>query len=211
MIVDPAVEAYAAERTTAPHAHLDALAEETRRTLTAPQMLTGRLEGRFLETLVWFAQPRRVLEIGTYSGYSALAMAAGLPEGGSIVTCEVDPRHAEVARRHVAGSPYADRVEVREGPALETVNELPGPWDLVFVDADKTGYPDYVDAVLPKLGPRGLLVLDNTLRDGLVLDPPADDPGTQAIAALNDRLARDPALVVTVLTVRDGVTLVRRA
>ena len=211
MIVDPAVEAYAAERTTAPPAHLDALAEETRRTLTAPQMLTGRLEGRFLETLVWFAQPRRVLEIGTYSGYSALAMAAGLPEGGSIVTCEVDPRHAEVARRHVAGSPYADRVEVREGPALETVNELPGPWDLVFVDADKTGYPDYVDAVLPKLGPRGLLVLDNTLRDGLVLDPPADDPGTQAIAALNDRLARDPALVVTVLTVRDGVTLVRRA
>lgn len=211
MIVDPAVEAYAAERTTAPPAHLDALAEETRRTLTAPQMLTGRLEGRFLETLVWFAQPRRVLEIGTYSGYSALAMAAGLPEGGSIVTCEVDPRHAEVARRHVAASPYADRVEVREGPALETVTELPGPWDLVFVDADKTGYPDYVDAVLPKLGPRGLLVLDNTLRDGLVLDPPADDPGTQAIAALNDRLARDPALVVTLLTVRDGVTLVRRA
>src|SRR4051794_40261159 len=172
VIVDPGVEDYAAARTTAPAAHLDALAEETRATLSAPQMLTGPLEGRLLQTLVWLAGARRVLEIGTYSGYSALAMAEGLPPGGSIVTCEKDPRHAEVAERHIAASPYAGRIDVRLGDALDTVRGLPGPWDLVFVDADKPGYPAYVDEVLPKLAPRGLLVLDNTLRGGEVLDPP---------------------------------------
>src|SRR4051794_5725892 len=174
-------------------------------------MLTGRLEGRFLETLVWATGARRVLEIGTFSGYGALSLAGGLPPGGRVWTCEVDEERAAFARRHIEGSPRADRVEVVVGPALESVQRLPGPWDLVFIDADKTGYPDYLEAVAGKLAPRGLVLLDNTLRNGTVLDPPGHDEGTRVLAELNDRLAGARAWVAALLPVRDGVTLVRRA
>src|ERR1039458_3553630 len=103
-------------------------------------MMVGRIEGRFLELLVFGTGAVSILEIGTFSGYSALAMAAGLVPGGSIVTCEIDPVHAEIARRHIAASPYADRIDVMVGPALATIASLPGPFDLVFMDADKSGY-----------------------------------------------------------------------
>ena len=150
-IVPEAVEAYAAAHTTAPAPFLQALAEETRATLESPQMLTGEIEGRFLEFLVFLAQPRLVLEIGTYSGYSALSMAQALPDGGRIVTCELDPERVAFAERHIDGAGFADRIEVRQGPALETIAGLDGPFDLVFIDADKAGYHDYYEAVLPKL------------------------------------------------------------
>jgi caffeoyl-CoA O-methyltransferase len=207
----PEIDRYCDEHTTAPPDWLDRLAAETRDQLEFPQMLTGRVEGRFLEMLVWASGARVVLEIGTYSGYSALSMAAALPDGGRIVTCEISEQHADFARRHVEASPYADRIEIRVGPALETIAGLDGPFDLVFVDADKTGYSDYVDAVLPKLAPRGLVVIDNTLWSGRVTDPDPDDETTTALAALNDRLASDDGLVTVQLPVRDGVTLVRRA
>ena len=206
------VERYAEAHTTPPPARLEALAAETRATLPVPEMLTGVVEGRFLELLVWASGARSVLDIGTYSGYSALSMAAGLPRDGRIVTCEIEQRHAEVARRHIAASPHADRIEVRVGPALETIASLEGPFDLVFVDADKVSYGDYVEAVLPKLSERGVIVIDNTLWSGAVLDPGPDaDESTRALAELNDRLVADPRLVAVQLTVRDGVTLVRRA
>ena len=209
--VSEEVERYAEEHTTPPPARLVELAEETRATLRAPQMMTGPVEGRFLQSLVWAARPRLVLEIGTYSGYSALSMAPALPEGGRIVTCEIDEGHAAVARRHFDASPWADRIDLRVGPALETIAGLDGPVDLVFIDADKPGYPDYVDAVLPKLAERGLIAIDNTLWSGRVAaDPPDEDEYTRTLVALNERLVRDGDLVVTVLTVRDGVTLVRR-
>jgi caffeoyl-CoA O-methyltransferase len=151
-----------------------------------------------------------VLELGTYSGYSALSMAKGLPPGGRIDTCEVNPRHAEVARRFIARSAYADRITVHVGPATETIARLPGPFDLVFVDADKTGYDRYYEAVLPKLAPRGLIVFDNMLRDGSVVDDPDESEGTRAIVALNDKLRNDPRVECVLLTVRDGVTVVRQ-
>jgi caffeoyl-CoA O-methyltransferase len=207
----PEIDRYCEEHSTAPPGWLERLAAETREHLEFPQMLTGRVEGRFLEMLVWASGARAVLEIGTYSGYSALSMAAALPDGGRIVSCEVSEKHAEFARRHIEAAGYADRIEVRLGPALETIAELDGPFDLVFVDADKTGYSAYVDAVLPKLAPRGLIVIDNTLWSGQVLDPDPDDESGTALAALNDRLAADERLVVVQLPVRDGVTLVRRA
>jgi caffeoyl-CoA O-methyltransferase len=210
-IVDGAIERYAEAHSSPPSEHLDALAEETRATLRAPQMLTGALEGRFLELLVWSSGARNVLEIGTYSGYSALAMAEGLGPGGHIVTCEIDPEHAEFARRHIAASPHADRIEVRLGPALETIATLDGPFDLVFIDADKEGYPDYYEATLPKLSERGLIVVDNTLRGGGVIDPPADDPRTQSMARFNDMVLADPRTTCVMVPLRDGVTLVRRA
>jgi caffeoyl-CoA O-methyltransferase len=207
----PEIDRYCEEHTTAPPGFLAALARETRERLESPQMLTGTVEGRFLEMLVWASGAMRVLEIGTYSGYSALSMAAALPDGGRIVTCELDEARAEFARRHIAGSPHADRIEVRVGPALETIAGLDGPFDLVFVDADKTGYAGYVDAVLPKLAPRGLIVIDNTLWSGRVVDPDPEDESSVALAELNDRLAGDEELVAVQLPVRDGVTLVRRA
>ena len=210
-IVRPEVERYAEDHTTAPPPHLAALADETRATLRAPQMMTGRLEGRFLEFLVFASGARKVLELGTYSGYSALSMAAGLPPDGRITTCEVDPDVAAVARRHIAASPYADRVEVRVGPALDMLSELTGPFDLVFIDADKPAYRDYFEAVLPKLADRGLIAIDNTLWSGRVVDGDDSEESTHALRELNDALVADPRVVCVLLTVRDGVTLVRRA
>ncbi len=210
-IVDPELEAYASDHTTAPPPHLEALAAELRVTLDAPGMMVGRLEGRFLELLTFAVGARSVLEVGTFGGYSALAMAAGLPAGGTITSCELSPVHAEFARRHIAASPYADRIEVVVGPAIETIAGLPGPFDLVFLDADKAGYPAYFEAVLPKLAPRGLIVADNTLWSGRVLDPADTTEDTVALRRFNDALATDSRVVVVQTTVRDGVTLIRRA
>jgi caffeoyl-CoA O-methyltransferase len=211
VIVPDPVERYCAEHTTAPPEWMEALEAETRAELSSPQMLTGRLEGRFLETLVWATGARRVLEIGTFSGYGALSLAGGLPPDGRVWTCEVDEERAAFARRHIESSPRADRVEVVVGPALESVRRLPGPWELVFIDADKPAYPAYLEAVAPKLAPRGLVLLDNMLRNGAVLEPADGDEGTRVLADLNDRLAADPGWVATLLPVRDGVTLLRRA
>jgi caffeoyl-CoA O-methyltransferase len=149
-----------------------------------------------------------VLEIGTFTGYAALSMAAALPEGGHVHTCDVQPKHTDVARRYIDESPYADRITIHLGPALETIAELEGDFDLVFIDADKPNYDNYYEAVLPRLSKRGLIVVDNTLWSGKVLDPP--DANTRAIAALNDKLAADERVVVALLTIRDGVTLIRR-
>jgi caffeoyl-CoA O-methyltransferase len=211
-IVDPAVEAYAEARTSPPDGLLARLADETRATLRSPQMLTGTVEGRFLELLVHGLGARRVLEIGTYSGYGALSMAAGLPRDGRIDTCEIDETHAEVARRYIAEAGYDDRITVHVGPALESIARLEGEFDFVFIDADKENYVNYYEAVLPRLAPRGLIAADNTLWSGRVVEDSGDDDGsTRALREFNDRVAEDTRVVVVVLTVRDGVTLIRRA
>jgi predicted O-methyltransferase YrrM len=210
-IVAPALDAYAAEHTTVPPAHLEALAADLHATLDFPGMMVGRLEGRFLELLTFALGARSVLEIGTFGGYSALSMAAGLAPGGRIVTCELSPVHAEFARRHIAASPYAEAIEVVVGPAIDSIASLVGPFDLVFIDADKSGYPAYFEAVLPKLSPRGVIAVDNTLWSGRVLDPTDDSEDTVALRQFNDSLAVDPRVVVVQTMIRDGVTLVRRA
>jgi caffeoyl-CoA O-methyltransferase len=211
MIVPGDVEHYCDANTTPAPPWMAALEAETREQLSSAQMLTGHLEGSLLATLAWAASARRVLELGTYSGYGALSLAAGLAEGGRVWTCELDEERAAFARRHIEASPLADRIEIVLGPALESARRLPGPWDLVFVDADKPAYPDYVDALLPKLALRGLMLLDNTLRRGSVIDPPPDDTTARLIADLNARLAGDDQVVATLLPIRDGLTLVRRA
>jgi caffeoyl-CoA O-methyltransferase len=210
ILADDQLEAYIEAHTTPPEPHLAALAEETRATLNAPQMLTGTVEGRFLEALVWTAQPQLVLELGTYSGYSALAMAAALPPGGRIVTCELSDEHADFAQRHIDASPYADRIELRRGPALETVATLDGPFDLVFIDADKPNYVNYYEAVLPKLAERGLIAADNTLWSGNVAGEEDQSDAAMALRAFNDRVRDDDRVVCVMLSVRDGITLIRR-
>ena len=208
--VDESLEGYAAEHSTPEPELLAAVAAETRATLSDPQMMVGPLEGRFLEMLVHLSGARRVLEIGTFSGYSALAMAAVLPEGGQIVTCEIDPETAAVARRQFEASPWPDRFDLRVGQALETVGTLEGPFDLVFIDAEKTEYLDYYEAALPLLSERGVIAVDNVLWYGRVLDPADDSDATEAIRAFNDRVAADDRVVAVMLTIRDGVTLIRR-
>ncbi|HZO34555.1 MAG TPA: class I SAM-dependent methyltransferase [Gaiellaceae bacterium] len=204
-VIDPQIERYV-EQATTPHDPLLAeLSEETRRTLGSEGMLTGPVAGRFLELLVWAAQPRRVLEIGTFSGHSALAMAAALPEGGRIDACELDPERAAVAQRYFDRSPHGSKITLHVGPALETIAELEGTFDLVFLDAEKDGYVAYYEAVLPRLAERGLIVADNTLSAGRVLG------GEGPIVRFNDHVAADPRTVQVLLSVRDGMTLIRHA
>jgi len=209
-VAEEALERYAQEHTTALAPELEAAAADTARELGSPEMLSGPVVGRLLDTLVYALGARFVLEIGTFSGVSAMVMAAQLAPGGRLITCEVDPQRAEFARRRIADAGLSDRIEIRLGAALETIAEISGPIDLVFIDAEKTGYLDYYEAVLPKLAPGGLIVADNTLRGGAVLEA-EQDPGTVAITAFNDRVRSDERVVATLLTVRDGVTLIRRA
>jgi caffeoyl-CoA O-methyltransferase len=204
--IDPRIEEYA-ERMTSPHEDLLAeLSAETEGVLGSPQMLTGPVAGRFLELLVWFGRPERVLEIGTFSGHSALAMAAALPEGGRIDACEIDPERAAFAQRYFDRSPHGSKITLHVGPAIETIERLEGDFDLVFIDADKEGYSDYYEAVLPRLSERGLIVADNTLAAGHVVE--GERP---AIADFNEHVAADSRTVQVLLTVRDGMTVVRRA
>ena len=209
ILANEQLEAYIEAHTTPPESHLAALAEETRATLNAPQMLTGTVEGRFLEALVWAARPQLVLELGTYSGYSALAMAAALPPGGRIVTCELSDEHADFAQRHIDASPHSDRIELRRGPALDTVAALDGPFDLVFIDADKQNYVNYYEAVVPKLAERGLIAADNTLWSGNVAGDEDQSDAAVALRAFNDRVRDDDRVVCVMLSVRDGITLIR--
>ena len=208
-VVSEDIEAYAAAHTTPPEALLAELAEETRAKLQSPQMLTGTIEGRLLELLVHGLQARRVLELGTYSGYSSLSMAAGLPPDGRIDTCEVEAAHADVARRYIARSPYADRITVHLGPALETIAQLEGDFDFVFIDADKVNYLNYYEAVLPRLSPEALIAADNTLWSGRVIDESDDSEDTRAIKEFNEHVRSDSRVTSVMLTVRDGVTLIR--
>jgi caffeoyl-CoA O-methyltransferase len=210
-IVPDDVEQYAEQHTTAPAPHLVRLAEETREQLRSPQMLTGAIEGRFLEFLVFTTGAKRVLEFGTYSGYSALSMAAALPADGEVVTLEIDEEHAAFARRHIEGARESGRIDVRVGPALESVEGLDGPFDLVFIDADKQGYRDYYEASLPLLSERGLIVVDNVLWSGRVADPSNEEETTRAVRDFNRHVHADERVVNVMLTVRDGVTLIRRA
>jgi caffeoyl-CoA O-methyltransferase len=205
------VEEYARAHSTPPDDLLERLYAETHEKLNAPQMLTGPLEGRFLQTLVWATKARRVLEIGTYSGYSALSMAEALPDDGVVITCDVWEEANEMARRYAAESPHGHKIDFRLGPALETIETLEGPFDLVFIDADKENYVNYFHATLPLLAERGLIAFDNTLWSGRVV-PGYDDgsPQTKAFRALNDALVADPRGVVVMLPIRDGVTLFRK-
>jgi len=204
-LIDPRIEDYA-ERLTSPHEELLAeLSAATAAELGHTSMLTGPVAGRLLELLVWSARPQRVLEIGTFSGHSALAMAAALPEGGRLDACELSPERAAFAQSWFDRSPHGAKITLHVGPALETVRSLQGEFDFVFIDADKGGYVEYYDEVLPRLSERGLIVADNTLASGEVLD------GSPAVVRFNEHVAADPRSVQVLLSVRDGMTLIRRA
>jgi caffeoyl-CoA O-methyltransferase len=204
---DRALE-YAKEHSTTTSPLLREVTETTHRELEAPQMLSGVLDGGMLCAFVHATHAKLVLEIGTFSGYSSLAMASALPPGGRIVTCEIDEKHAAAARRHFESSPLGERIELRLGPALDTIAQLDGPFDVVFIDADKTGYLDYYEAVLPKLAPHGVVVVDNTLWGGRVLDEADDSDNTVALRRFNDHVLADERTQCVLLPVGDGMTVI---
>jgi len=210
VIVDPKVEEYAEAHSTHDGELFERLAAETREKTTAPQMMVGRLEGRFLGLLVSTLRAKRVLELGTFTGYSSISMALALPSGGRVITCDVDEETTAIARRYAEEAGVADRIDYRLGPALETIDELDGPFDLVFIDADKPNYVNYYEATLPLLAAGGLMVVDNTLWSGRIVDPEDNDDTTRAIRELNDRVFDDPRVENVLLSVRDGMNLVWR-
>lgn len=204
-LVDEKIETYATNHTSAEPELLARLARETQESMELPQMLTGRLEGSFLRLMVRALQARRVLEVGMFTGYSALMMAEALPDDGRIITCEVNPKSAEVAHRYFAESRHGHKIDVRMGPAVETIQGLDGPFDFVFIDADKENYPTYYDLCLERVRPGGVMAVDNVLWNGDVLNP--KDEEARAIAALNEKVLRDDRVDNALLTIRDGVML----
>jgi caffeoyl-CoA O-methyltransferase len=182
--------------------------QETHEKTDYPGMMVGPLEGALLRLLVRLAAAKRVLEIGMFTGYSALAMAEALPEDGQLITCDVNPETTGIARRYFARSAHGHKIEIKLGPARETLKTLKAPFDLCFIDADKESYGDYYDRAVDLVRQGGLIVLDNMLRGGRVLSPREQDART--VAALNDRIQKDQRVENVLLPIRDGVMLAYR-
>jgi caffeoyl-CoA O-methyltransferase len=208
-IVSDDLERYAETHTTPLSPLLDELVRETHaRFADRAQMLCGQVEGQFLQMLVAIIGAQRVLEFGTFTGFSALMMAAALPPDGEMVTMELGPKVAEFARTYFARSEHGSKIRLIEGPALDSVKTLKGPFDFAFIDADKTNYPNYYKATVPLLSAGGLIAVDNALREGEVLNP--KDDNARATAELNDIVTADDRVENVMLTVRDGVMLIRK-
>ncbi len=207
-IIPEAIDTYILAHTSKPDPLLDELQTETRTRFEYWMMQVGPVEGTFLKMLVQLSRARTVLEIGMFTGYSGLMMAAGLPEDGKLITCDVDEEVEPMAQSFFDRSPHGKKIEIRMGPALETLKSLEGPIDMVFIDADKTGYPEYYERCLELLRPGGLLVADNTLWSGRVLEPA--DPSDRALARFNTRVTEDDRVEHVLLSVRDGMMLVRK-
>lgn len=204
----PGIEEYALSKTQNPVALLDELMRETYDSVERPQMLTGPIEGTFLRTMVAMTGAKNVLEIGMFTGYSALSMAPALPADGKLITLEINPTVIAVAKKYFARSEHGKKIEIREGAALDSLKQLSGPFDLVFIDADKTNYSNYYEAVLPKVRQGGVILVDNVLWGGRVLEP--TDADDKAICAFNDLVSKDERVDRVLLTIRDGVFLIRK-
>jgi caffeoyl-CoA O-methyltransferase len=200
------IEAYAERYTTAGWDGFDRLGAETEATRQDHVMMVGAVEGAFLSFLVFMTRAKRVLELGTFTGWSSIAMARALPPDGSIVTCDVNEETTAVARRYAEEAGVADRIDFRVGPGIETLATLDGPFDLAFIDADKEGYVDYYEAILPKLSPGGVIGADNTLFGS----GGPNDEITAAISAFNEHVLDDDRVEAVLLPIRDGLTLIRR-
>jgi caffeoyl-CoA O-methyltransferase len=207
-LVSPDLEHYAARHTTPEPDLLAELRAATQATMKLPQMQVGLVEGSFLKMLVALTAARRVVEVGMFTGYSALMMASALPADGRLFTCDVDPEAEAMARAFFARSPHGEKIEILMGPARRTLPRIPGPVDLVFIDADKAGYPHYYDLMVDKVRPGGLLVFDNMLWSGAVVKPADED--TRALVATARQVQDDPRVENVLLTIRDGMLLARR-
>ena len=190
--------------------YLYRLYRATQINLLRPRMASGHLQGQLLRMLCQMIRPQRVLEIGTYSGYSALSMASGMQEGTELVTFEINDEQEDFTRPWLEGSPFPPEINMVVGDIFSILPQMEGKFDLVFIDANKRQYCEYLDLVLPHLNSGAYIIADNTLWDGHVVDPAYDnDPQTQGVRAFNDRVATDPQFEKIILPLRDGLTIVR--
>ncbi len=206
--VNKDIEGYAYDHSQIEDDLLWRLELETYDQLEIPQMLTGRIEGRLLKMLAGLVDARRIVEVGTFGGYSAISMAEALPEDGYLITCEMDPVAVKFAKHFFSKSRYGSKIILKEGPALDTLKKLSGSFDMAFIDADKENYLNYYEVLLPIMRPGGLIVVDNVLWSGRVLDP--KEPSDHAIHSFNQKVMHDHRVENVMLTVRDGVSLLRK-
>jgi predicted O-methyltransferase YrrM len=196
------VDTYFADLLTPSDAALEAAVAANRNAGLPPIDVTG-LQGKFLELLVRIANARRVLELGTLGGYSTIWLARALPEGGQVVSLELDPRNAEIARENLRNASVLDRVDLRIGPAADTLREIIAtgalPFDLIFIDADKAGYPQYLDLSLKLSRPGTVILADNVVRDGKVIQPDNPDPNIQGVRRFTELVSAEPRLAATAL------------
>ena len=208
-MISPEAQAYATFYSPQPDILLDSIETEN---AGHPQanMLSGHLQGKFLEMISVLLQPMYILEIGTFLGYSALCMVKGLKPGGELHTLELREETAAVARENFSKSKTGSQIILHTGNALDVLRELDKPWDLVFIDADKTGYSAYYDFLVPRLRPGSLILADNVLFHGEVLEKTPRGKNAQAIQAFNERVRTDDRVDKVMLTLRDGLLLIRK-
>ena len=207
--LDERLYGYLLERGVREDDVLRRLAEETDAMGDISVMQIAPDQGAFMSLLVRAIGARRALELGTFTGYSAICIARGLAEGGELVACELSEEYAAIAKRYFGEAGVADRIDLRLGPALETLRAMPAEesFDFAFIDADKGNYPDYYEECLARIRPGGVIAVDNVLGAGRVLDPEPEDESATAIAALNERIAGDERVELAMLNLADGLTL----
>ena len=209
-IVEPLAEQYAAHYSIKEDELLLKVAEFTNRTHPQAHMLSGQVQGALLSQLSAIIQPLRILEIGTFTGYSALCLAKGLRETGLLHTIEIREEDAAVARNYFSESAYADQIVLHVGDAKSLISQLEEEWDLVFIDADKIGYIEYYELILPLVKPNGLIIADNVLFHGQVLEKEIKGKNALAIDAFNKHVQADERVEQVLLTVRDGLLIIRK-
>lgn len=208
--ISPDLQAYA-ERFTSPEPPvLAALNRETWLKVLYPRMLSGHLQGRLLAFFSKMLRPESILEIGTYTGYSAICLAEGLTQTGKLITIDINAELEEMATRYFQAAGLGERISMRVGDAREIVRDLDGPFDLVFIDADKESYCDYLDLIVPKLRSGGLILADNVLWSGQVLDPKFTDKETQGLRDFVQKVADRDDVENLLLPVRDGIMAIMK-
>ena len=209
-LIEPLAQAYAERYSSRTSALLEEIAAHTSAHHPEAHMLSGPLQGKFLEIVSRMLRPRRILEIGTFMGYSALCLAAGLAEAGKLHTIELRDADADLAEGNFRRANWLDRIILHRGNALAIIPTLDEVWDLVFIDADKAGYIDYYELVLPRIRPGGMILADNVLFHGQVLEPVVEGKSAKAIQAFNERVAADRRVEGVMLTVRDGLFIIQK-
>ena len=208
--LDPEIEQYAEAHTTPESSLLAQITRDTYLEVLQPRMLSGHLQGRVLSMLSKMIRPNAILEIGTYTGYSALCLAEGLSAHGTLLTIDKNIELYDRANAYFSESEFASKIRMLKGNALAVVPDLKQKWDLIFIDADKENYQKYYDLTLPNLNKGGFIIADNVLWSGKVIDANENDVDTIALRSFNTSLIEDSRVEVLMLPVRDGLTVVRK-
>jgi predicted O-methyltransferase YrrM len=209
-LLDHSIEVYVQQHTAPESDLLARLSDETERKVLLPRMLSGHVQGRILSMISKMIRPKRILEIGTYTGYSALCMAEGLTDDGELISLDVNEELEDMVRRYWDEAPQGKRMKQLIGKALDVIPTLPGNFDLVFIDADKLNYENYYRLIIDRVPSGGYIIADNVLWSGKVADPSAQDKDTKAMRAFNKMLHEDPRVENTLLAVRDGLLILRK-